>query len=372
MTANMNIGILITSISNFGQKGYYNSQEVGLAKALSPLCGEVTIYKLVPLGEEKRTEGIVGYENLEIRYLPAKNFGINGKLDIRDLDGNLDALIHFSDTQFSVPKAYAWCRKNGIKYLPYIGVLESHSTSKLKETITNVMFSRNLRVYKACTCLVKTPKVAEELAKKGVVQTTVTPVGLDLSLLKQDFESVSKEALKQKYGFSAEDKVILFIGRMTQEKRPLEMLELFSKVYQKDHRYRLLMVGSGELAEDVTKRIQGMEENRSVTYKKSIPNSEIWETYRLADAFVNLNRQEIFGMAILEAMYYGCKVVAYHAPGPDFIIEDGKSGFLAEDERELFEAVTEKPPVSSGAHSRILEHFTWGNMANSVKETVEG
>lgn len=26
----------------------------------------------------------------------------------------------------------------------------------------------------------------------------------------------------------------------------------------------------------------------------------------MADSFVNLNQQEIFGMAILEAMYYGC------------------------------------------------------------------
>ena len=31
----MKIGILITSISNFGQSGFYNSQEIGLAKALS-------------------------------------------------------------------------------------------------------------------------------------------------------------------------------------------------------------------------------------------------------------------------------------------------------------------------------------------------
>lgn len=36
-------------------------------------------------------------------------------------------------------------------------------------------------------------------------------------------------------------------------------------------------------------------------------------------------------MAILEAMYYGCKVVAWDAPGPNLIIENGKSGWLVRD-----------------------------------------
>ena len=37
----MCIGLLITSIGNFGQKGFYNAQEIGLAKELDKLFDEV-------------------------------------------------------------------------------------------------------------------------------------------------------------------------------------------------------------------------------------------------------------------------------------------------------------------------------------------
>ena len=49
----MRIGLLITSIGNFGQKGFYNAQEIGLAKELDKLFNEVIVYKAVPLSAEK-------------------------------------------------------------------------------------------------------------------------------------------------------------------------------------------------------------------------------------------------------------------------------------------------------------------------------
>ena len=39
----MKVGILITSISNFGQKGFYNAQEIGLAKAMAKSCEAVEV-----------------------------------------------------------------------------------------------------------------------------------------------------------------------------------------------------------------------------------------------------------------------------------------------------------------------------------------
>ena len=49
----MRIGLLITSIGNFGKKGFYNMQEVGLAKELDKLIDEVIVYKAVPMSVEK-------------------------------------------------------------------------------------------------------------------------------------------------------------------------------------------------------------------------------------------------------------------------------------------------------------------------------
>ena len=142
----MKVGILITSISNFGQKGFYNAQEIGLAKAMAKSCEAVEVYKLIPTDLEKKTEKIC--ENAVLHLIPSKSSGINGVVKVNELNRSLTALIHFSDTQFSVPKVYQWCEKNGVQYVPYIGVVESHSTSRLKQIITNLLFRKNLAVYR--------------------------------------------------------------------------------------------------------------------------------------------------------------------------------------------------------------------------------
>ena len=73
-------------------------------------------------------------------------------------------------------------------------------------------------------------------------------------------------------------------------------------------------------------------------------------------------------MGILEAMYYGCKVVAWHAPGPDFIIEEGKSGYLVASEAEAMKAIVEGADTGEAAHRRIIQKFTWNNTADIIRE----
>lgn len=366
----MKIGLLITSIGNFGQKGFYNAQEIGLAKALDKYFVAVYIYKLVPESMSRSDEKIENAKNVILHSIPSKSFGINGLLDMSVLDTTLDVLIYFSDTQISVPKVCKWAVKNKVKFYPYVGVLESHSTSKWKKLMMDTLFNRNLNVYRKSHCFVKTPTVEKKLRSMGVDKISVMPVGLDLSLLRQDYESADKIALKEKYGFDAADKVLLFIGRLIDEKQPVRMIDILNQIRQRDKNYKLLMVGTGPLRAAVDEKIRGYGLNDAVKLIDKIPNNDIWELYRFADCFVNLNQQEIFGMAILEAMYYGCKVVAWRAPGPEFIIEDGKSGYLVEDESSICKRTLLDTDISIESHKRILQSFTWENAAKVIRDLV--
>ena len=92
----------------------------------------------------------------------------------------------------------------------------------------------------------------------------------------------------------------------------------------------------------------------------------------MADSFVNLNRPEIFGMAILEAMYYSCKVVALKAPGPDLIIENGKSGWLVRYDEEVIEKIMDNSDISKEAHMRVIDEFTWESSAKKILKAVKG
>lgn len=362
----MRIGILVLSIGSFGTAGFYNLQETGLAKALDSLGNETVVYKLVPASEERRKQPIEGTRYSMIHFLPSKQIGTNGVPNLKLLDRDLDLMICFSDTQYAVPAVFRWAQKNGIPMLPYIGVLESHSTKLWIKRLINLLFQRNLTVYRKCRCLVKTPTVGEQLARKGVADISVIPVGLDLSMLKTDSHQCNIQMLKQKYGYSGEDKVLLFVGRFIEEKQPERMIEIFFEVRKQAPSCKLLMVGTGELKTTVDAKIHELGLNDAVQKIERIPNSDIWELYRLADAFVNLNQQEIFGMAILEAMYYGCKVVAWEAPGPSYIIENGVSGWLVRSNAEAVEKILDAADLSEASERRILTSFTWQSSAEKI------
>lgn len=366
----MRIGLLITSIGNFGQKGFYNAQEIGLAKELDKLFDEVIVYKAVPLSIRKSKSLIDGCEHATLYQAPVRSHGINGQWNCNIMDTTLDALVYFSDTQLAVQKVFKWCCQNNIQLYPYIGVIESHSTNRWKKSIIDAMFKRNIAVYKNCTCFVKTPTVAEQLGALGITKTIVTPVGLDISLLHSDYENFTPAEIKKKYGYLATDKVLLFIGRFTEEKQPIRMIEIFFEIRKKDQRYKLIMVGTGELKGAVETRINELDLQDAVQLVERIPNCDIWELYRMADSFVNLNQQEIFGMAILEAMYYSCKVVAWNAPGPNLIIESGKSGWLIKSNEELIRKIMETSEVGVEAHHRVLAEFTWESSAKRMRNVI--
>lgn len=370
----MKFGLLITSVSNFGIKGFYNAQEIGLAKALSEHANKVEVYKLVDSQSTEETYKLEGYENIRVCLMPAKHFGINGFPNVDAFSKDLDCILHFSDTQFSVPTVYGWAKKNNIAYIPYIGVLESHSTNIIKKIITNFMFKRNVSIYKRLNCFVKTPTVAQQLRTLGVNSVSVMPVGLDLDLLHSNYLKTSKRDLLEKYSYNQNDKILLFIGRMIAEKEPLLMLEILNQLHREDGSYKLLMVGTGPLEGAVSNYIKENALEEIVKVIPKVPNSEIWELYRLANAFVNLNKQEIFGMAILEALFYDCKVVAWKAPGPALIITEGV-GIVGDDVSSIIKGIRETQIENNMPHNHILRNYTWkitGNKMYAEAEKIVG
>lgn len=366
----MRIGLLVTSIGDFGKKGFYNTQEIGLAKALAPLAEEVKVYRLISCDESGRTEAIDGCPNAEAAYIPSKGIGSNGMVDVSLLDTDLDAMIYFSDTQLAVGRVYRWAKKNSVALFPYIGVTESHSENHIKKLLADLFSKRSIRVYQKCMCFAKTPFVKEELGRLGVKNTAVIPVGLDMSLLKGDFEGFDKADLRKKWGYEASHRVILFVGRLIEEKQPLLMTELFKELAKNDDNYRLIMVGSGGLTEEVKSKINALGLDNRVRLISRVENSRIWELYRMADYFVNLNRQEIFGMAVLEAMYYNCRVVAAEAPGPNYIIENGRSGWIAKSSEEIANIIMQNRDLGQEPHNRIVNSFLWRGTAEKMMDII--
>lgn len=87
----MKLGILCTMINGFGRRGYYNSQEIGLGRALARKGHEVMIYKGIDPSEKE--EKVQVEKNLTIWYLPMKHLGAHGFMDCKNLDPQLKSPV---------------------------------------------------------------------------------------------------------------------------------------------------------------------------------------------------------------------------------------------------------------------------------------
>lgn len=345
-----------------GRKGFYNSQELGLARAMKPLGYEPIVFypdkSLTRRSEETTPDGIT------VVRVPAKAVGVHGRYDWRILlEYGVKAVQIGSDNQIFAPELIRFCDKNGIRVYSYLGTVGSDTGNPLKALLMGLLYRRNLRAYRTHKCFAKTPAVARRLTELGVPNVEVAPVGLDLSVIPEIAEP--RNTLREKLGLPSDKTLLLFVGRLDGYKYPLEAVRLLEKLPDAV----LVMIGTGAMDAEVEREAQNLGVWDAMVRIARLPNDQVQRYYAACDYYVNFNPKEIFGMSILEAMYQDCTVLACHAPGPDFIIEDGVSGFLAENTDAMAELVRGGARLAPGAaRSRILEHFVWSNTAGQIDE----
>lgn len=344
--------------------GTYNSQEIGLAKAYEKLGHEVTIFYCVFRKDPKCFTVIKLTEHIRKAYLPANSLGHHAKLNMDELDSyELDLLHIQGDNLLRVPEAVKYCQRRRIQYYCYVGRIDSEKQGKLHRIMTSILSYRNCKVYINNPTFVKTPAMKKQLEQCGAKNIAIAPVGLDLSIIPLIVKT--KEQLRDELELPQKTKIILCVSRLVEGKQPYDIFELAKKL--EDTTHYVFIGGWDEAAADKFRnRIQGEGLSNRFTFLPRVPNIQIHKYYRAVDFVVNFNQHEIFGMAILEAMYQGATVVARRAPGPEFIIEDKKSGYLAASLDEMAQLVCGSKIDAGSPHNRVIDNFSWDSTASII------
>lgn len=364
----MKIAIIELHINKNFNNTFYNDQEIGLAKALTLNENIVDVYKFIHINNQKIVKEI--NNKIVVYYIPSKRIGSNSLVKLKELKTDYDIVICFSDIQISVPIIYNWSIKNNIIFVPYVGTISSNSKSVLVRIFNSLYSKIIINIYKKCKTVAKTNYVKNLLNDKGVNNVEVLPVGLDFDLLNCDYNNNSIQDLRNKYGFDNKDNIILFVGKLEPYKSPLGIVDIFNEIYLKNNDSKLLIVGDGSLKDNLITLLKNKNLYEKVTIIPKINNKDIWELYRISNKFVSLNKDEIFGMSIMEAMYYELPVYSLNAPGPNEIIEDKESGYLFNDIEDMKNNIVYdcNKMIGINAHKRIEDKFNWKNFVNYIEK----
>lgn len=131
------------------------------------------------------------------------------------------------------------------------------------------------------------------------------------------------------HGSSCENKQVIFVGRLNEQKGLEYLVDTWMKVNQKHPDWVLHVFGDGEQKQLLLQMIK--EAGLECAIIVNQPTPMIMEMYLESSIFLLTSRFEGFGMVIIEAMICGLPVVSFDCPwGPADIIRDGEDGFLVE------------------------------------------
>ena len=134
------------------------------------------------------------------------------------------------------------------------------------------------------------------------------------------------------------------MGRFTIEKGFDLLLRAFALVCKDFPEWRLTLLGEGPLRGSLEALSAELRLGSRVQMPGNIPDPQ--SRLEQAAIFVLPSRFEGFPNALLEAMAYGCAVIAADCPsGPRYIVRDGENGLLAK---------TENVTSIAGAMARLM------------------
>ncbi|MBL9188118.1 MAG: glycosyltransferase family 4 protein [Opitutaceae bacterium] len=177
--------------------------------------------------------------------------------------------------------------------------------------------------------------------------------------------------------------VVLVVGRMeTREgyKGHRELIEAWPGVLVRQPEARLRIVGRGGQVPELVRLAAARQVAHRVEFTGFVPEGKLAECYRTATAFALPSRGEGFGLVYIEAMRHGLPVVAsLHDAGGE-VVEDGRTGVLADLDRpgDLAEKISgllarpdEARRMGRAGQERWRSHFTYEAFRGRFRGVLE-
>lgn len=227
------------------------------------------------------------------------------------------------------------------------------------------------------------PRIEEELRGGGYPADRITAIPNGVPILdaykpRQRGQFRREIADRLAITIPADASLAVFSGRLSPEKGLPVLLDSWAQVVQSSPDARLILLGDGQLRDDLRRQIAAAGLGERVFLLGAV---EDVETYlRAADLFVLPSFEEGMSIALLEAMALGLPVAASDIPGNRVLVEHERHGLLVSphDADSLASAVVRLATdtafasrLGTAARARVSREFSVKKMASAHLDLFE-
>lgn len=341
----------------------YNCQEIGLAKSLIRLEHHVTIYSQFTHSKQDLSNRASDKLNLVKLILSAKFKQITYYHGlVRELKNHsYDVIQVHEDSQLMSALIVNSFKNSGQRLVLYQGMYRSFEGWKGFLQKVFDYFFRKMLVDNLTLVFAKTHSANSYLVSKGYSNLHILPVGLNLPQKSShsEFHGGVKEFAQTK------QLVLTYIGVIETRRNPNFLIALLKSLLG-EMEVGLIVVGDGPLRSNMKASAQesGLENN--IMWIKEVRNDHVWKIYEYTDVLLLPTNYEIFGMVILEALFFGVPVVSTPEAGPMEILgSDKRLGAIVPLQLEPWVTALrqflkdESTEVRNFRKEYLLKNFSW-------------
>ena len=217
-------------------------------------------------------------------------------------------------------------------YVHYITKGYFNNTSKkIVEYLTNFYCNQT------ATELIVPTKKTYDLFKEKYKYTRnvhIIPTGIEVEkFYKENTDPAKLEEIRKKHGLNKGDFVILYVGRLGQEKSVDVLIEAHQEL-AREYKAKLLIVGDGPDMDTYKNLVHKLKIDDNVIFTGKVPWTEVTLYYQIADIFATASKSETQGLTVIEAMAASLPVVAVDDESFRNVIIDGLNGHLFDTKKE--------------------------------------
>ena len=192
--------------------------------------------------------------------------------------------------------------------------------------------------------IVPTKKAYDLFKEKYKVDKNVhiIPTGIEIEkFYKENLKEEKLNKIKEKYNITKKDFIILYIGRLGQEKNIDFLIDNHEQFVNKNKNIKLVIVGTGPDYDKYKEKIKKLNLEQNIILTGKVPYNQIQYYYSLGDVFVTASTTETQGLTVIEAMSASIPVVCIDDESFRNTVINGINGYLFKNKKEYIKYIEE-------------------------------